>query len=121
MSSWLYNYNPPSSKKLIVSPLVISSFFRTLALSVADTAKQYGIRDKTIYNWLEPPVASLCDTPHFGEKTHSETWLAVWDSNASRTSSRYILHYVYRASASWLAVWDDVRTFCENEKTTRAL
>jgi len=25
----------------------------------------------------ETPVASLCDAPHFGEKTNSETWLCL--------------------------------------------
>src|SRR3989344_1087562 len=29
----------------------------------------------------ETPVASLCDAPHFGEKTNSETWLGDRDSN----------------------------------------
>ena len=38
----------------------------------------------------ETPVASLCDAPHFGEKTNSETWLPDLESNQDKQLQRLL-------------------------------
>src|SRR3989344_4360166 len=50
----------------------------------------------------ETPVASLCDAPHFGEKTNSETWLTIVDN--VRTIIQRQNEYIYIPDLKYMGI-----------------